>query len=256
MQQEALEVKIGHGADVNITNRNITGLVLACMKRTIDAISLFLNEGADPNTADAVGDTPLIMQLKEVAARRPLRMICHSADVNVANTNNVTPLILACKKGNTDAINVLLSSVADPQIADADVTTSLHYAVESRSKDALEAIMNHGADVNAANKTNVTALILACKTGNTDAIDLFLGSRADCIADAESSTSLHHATEGGCYKETLQAIIDQGADANARCKINVIATDLGSFLEKPSHSFCYLLLFAHKSSHSHLKLNC
>ena len=47
---EVIQAVIGHGGDVNATNKkNVTALMIACEKGHKDAINVLLNAGADPN---------------------------------------------------------------------------------------------------------------------------------------------------------------------------------------------------------------
>ena len=230
---------IDHGVDVNAKNKNnVTVLMLACKKRDTDAINLLLDLRADPRIADADGDTSLHHSIEGGCYKETLQAIIdHGADVNKTNKNNATALMLACKKGNIDAINaflnlrpVLFNLRANPNIADAEGSTSLHHAIEGCcNKETLQLIIKHGAKVNARCKNDVTPLMLACKKGNTEAVNVFLKLGADPkIKDANGNTSLHHAVEGGCCKETLQAIIDHGGDVNETNKNNVTALMLVS----------------------------
>ena len=92
------------------------------------------------------------------------------------------------------------------------------------SKDAFQAVICHSADVNATDKHNQTALMLACEKGNNDAVNILLAAGADPnIADKDDDTSLHVAVTENSSKEILQALINQGADVNARNKTNVTA---------------------------------
>ena len=64
----------------------------------------------------------------------------------------------------------------------------------------------------------------ACEKSNTEAIDVLLNAEADSnVTDVMGVTWIHHAVHGGCSKETLQAIIDHGADVNATNKNNETA---------------------------------
>ena len=62
--------------------------------------------------------------------------------------------------------------------------------------------------------------MIACRSGNTNVIHVLLNAGADPdIADSlNSETWIHYAVEGDCSKETLQAIINHGADVNTRNK--------------------------------------
>ena len=103
---------------------------------------------------------------------------------------------------------------------DADGNTWLHYAVNGNcSKEVLQAVIDLGADVNATNKHNETALILASHRGNADAMNVLLDTGVDAnTVDVKGDTLLHKAIHKDVKLETLQAIIDHGADVNATNK--------------------------------------
>ena len=222
-----LQAIISHGADVNATNKeNVTALMIACETGSNDAINVLLNAGADPNIADAEGDTCLHYAARNDQCTEVLQVIIsHGIDVNTTNKKNVAALVIACHKGNTHEIQVLLNAGADPNIADADGDTCLHYAAQNiQCTEILQAIISHGADVNATNKENVRALMIACQKGNKNTINELLNAGADPnIADIDGDTCLHYGAQNDQCTEVLQAIISHGSDVNAVNKDNVTA---------------------------------
>ena len=235
---EVLQAIISHdvGVDVNVTNKeNVTALMIACKEmREKDAIHVLLTSGADPNIADADGDTWLHYAVQTDQRTEVLQaIISHGVgvDVNATNKKNVTSLMIACKAmRKKDTIRALLTAGADPNIADADGDTWLHYAAQNyQCSEILQAIIGHciGVDVNATNKKNVTALMIACKEmSEKEAIDILLNAGADTnIADADDDTWLHYAAQNDQSTEILQAIIvhDVGVDVNVTNKENITA---------------------------------
>ena len=210
---------IDHGADVNVTNKkNVTPLMIACHKRITYAINILLNAGADPNISDAKGNTCIQNAVGKGCSKDALETIVnHRADVNAVNKKHATALMIACASSNKDAINVLLDAGADPNITDGMGNTCIQIAVGNGcSKDVLETIVNHGVDVNATNKKNVTALMIACEKGNANAINVLLNAGAHPnIIDANGNTCLHYAAYGDCIKDSLQTVINHGAEVNA-----------------------------------------
>ena len=222
---EVLQAIISHGVDVNATNKkNENALILACKNKKEDVINVLLDAGADPNIADADGDTYLHYAARGYWSTEVLQAILsQGVDVNATNKKNVTALMIACEKGEKDVINVLLNAGADTNIADGDGDTCLHFAAQTDcSTEVLQAILSHGVDVNATNKKNVTALMIACEKGKKDAINVLLNAGADPnIADADGDTCFHNAARRYCSTEVLQAIISHGVDVNATNKKNV-----------------------------------
>ena len=161
---------LDHGADVNARNKqNITALIIACAKRNKDTINVLLNEGADPNIADANGNTCLHYTTQNERCKEVLQArISHGVALDATNKGNVTALMIACKNENKEAINVLLNAGTEPNIADADGGTCLHYAAQNHwHTEVIHAIISHGVgvDINTANNENLTALMIALKVG-------------------------------------------------------------------------------------------
>ena len=219
---------LDHGADENATNKyhNETSLLLACVRGNTNAINVLLNVGADPNIADAYGDTCLHYAASRDCSKEVLQaIISHDGDVNATNANNVTVLMKACAERNKDVINVFLNAGADPSVADAAGDTWFHYAAQNhRHPEVLQAIISHGVDLNATNKKNVTALMKGCKKGNKEVINVLLNAGADPnIADANGDTWFHYAAQNKKHPEVLQGIISQGVDVHATNKNDVTA---------------------------------
>ena len=217
-----IQTMVDHGADVNvINNKNRTALMLACWQNNV-AIDALLNAGANPNIADADGDTCLHVAVAANCGKEVLHaLIDHFAYVNAINQDDQTALILACMKGDIHVMNVLLNARADPNVADVAGNTCLHNGVlRNCRKEVIQTIVDHGADVNATNNKNRTALMMTCLKNNVT-IDVLLNAGANPnIVDVVGDTCLHDAVVGSCSKEVIQAIIDHNADVNVKNKKN------------------------------------
>ena len=223
--QEVLQAIIGHGVDVNVTNKkNRTALAIACVNKNEAAIITLLNASASPNIADdTYGETCLHKVVEQECSKEVLQAIIHcSIDVNATNKEYETALSIACMNKNEAAVIILLNACANPNIADDTYgDTSLHKAARQEcSIEVLQAIIDHGADVNATNKKNETVLTVAIINKNEGAINVLLNASADpnIADDAYGDSSLHKAVRQECSIEVLQAIIDCGANVNATNK--------------------------------------
>ena len=200
--------------------------MIACKKGMKDAIKVLLNTGADPNAADADGNTCLHYTARNDCCTEILQTIInHGADVNATDKKKVTALMLACGNGNEDAITILLNAGADTNIADANGNTCLYYvAYGNCSKCVLQSIISHGADVKATDKYEQTSLMFACLMKNENAINVLLSAGADPkLADSLGVTCLQYAVDEGYSKHVFDTIMNHGADVNAANMTNITA---------------------------------
>ena len=224
---EVLQAIISHGVVVNaICKDNRTALMIACEEGNKDVINVLLTAGADPNIADADGETCLhCAVLYDLCTDVLQAIISLVGDVNATNKRNETALMIACQNRNNNGINVLLNGGADPNLADRNGDTCLHYALQDDyCTEVLQAVISNGGDVNAAGKDNRTGLMIACMKANNNVINVLLNAGADPnIADGDGDTCLHYAAQNDCCTEVLQAIISHGIDVNATNKKHVTA---------------------------------
>ena len=249
---------LDHNADANtMTSNRQTPLHIAVDKGEETIIQKLLASKADPNLKDVVGNTSLHLAVQtrdtkpgffkaEVSlsirnwhcfpttylpcsVQTVQTIIDHEADVNAMNSRGQTSLWFACCNGQKEYVKILLDTGADPNIVDKNEESCLHAAIYgSCCTETTQNIIDHGAQVNSVNKDGATALLLACRTAQKQSVKLLLKAQADPnIPDSDGDTSLHEAIAADCDKETLQEIIDCGANVNAVNKRGMTALLLG-----------------------------
>ena len=195
--------------------------MVASRRGNIDAISVLLHTGADPNIVDGDGHTMLHYAVNGGCIKNFLQVIVESrVDVNVRNKGVLTALMRACRTGNRAEISALLQVVADPIIVDGNSATLLHYAVVwDCSNEVLQAMVESGVAVNVRNRNGITALMKACRRGNIDVMSVLLHAGVDPnIVDGNGATLLHCAVVWDCSNEVVQAIVESGIAVNVRNK--------------------------------------
>jgi len=131
-------------------------LLLAAQGGIRDGVEMYLSQGADVNTCDTYGRTPLHMaasgQHKEIVAL----LLARKAKVNVKDKAGRTPLHYAVgashpwwqpKDGDIGAATLLLDNGADIDTPDTIGRTPLHYSVRLGTK-MTELLLDRGADAN------------------------------------------------------------------------------------------------------------
>ncbi len=80
------------------------------------------------------------------------------ADPNTKDEYGSTPLHWAALKGHLDVVELLLKHGADPNVKDEDGSTPLHDAAWNGHADVVELLLKHGADPNTKNEYGKTPL--------------------------------------------------------------------------------------------------
>lgn len=115
-----------------------------------------LTKGADVNTADEYGLTPLHHAAKRRDKNLIIRFLTHGATVDSKDNAGRTPLHYAAgagiswsvpEKWDTSIIELLLGKGANIIAQDNMGRTPLHYAALRRIKPAVETLLSRGADV-------------------------------------------------------------------------------------------------------------
>ena len=236
----------------SVTIDGKTPLHIAVEKSEGTIIQKLLVWKANPNIKDAIGNTSLHLaaQLKQNTKPRLTLAVAASVDtdemydrdgrchfpafyqscssqtvqalikygavVNEVNNRHQTALWFACCDGQVDLVKILLDTGTDLNIVDDFKDSSLHAAVYGHcNPKTVQKLIDHGARVNAVNKDGATPLLLACSRAQMESVRLLLKANADLdITYADGDSCLHAAIAGDCSKETVQEIIDYGADVN------------------------------------------
>ena len=101
------------------------------------------------------------------------------ADVNSADDDGWTPLIYAAYRGNTDITILLLKHRTNINAVDKYGNTALMRACWNDYTDIARLLLKHGAKTDLKNRNGDTALINACRKGYTDITRLLIEHGAD-----------------------------------------------------------------------------
>jgi serine/threonine protein kinase len=122
--------------------RSSSLLECAVIKDRKDIAELLIDKGADINSKDQGGKTPLYyMRSLEMAQF----LIAQGADVNVKAWDGTTPLFSAADQSNKEMAQFLIAQGADVNVKDKNGMTPLRLATMSGAKDIVEVLKSHGA---------------------------------------------------------------------------------------------------------------
>ena len=162
---DTAEFLINRGADFNsIDSEGHTPLISACKKLFIDLVRLLLARGADPNNTDPRGECPLMITLFKPGYAKLL--LEHGADPNRYLTNGCTMLIYIIKCGyHPEMLKLLLGHGADPNLAHIRTgQTPLMNAAVALRVDPVKVLLEYGADVTQVNTEGKSVLDMLGRT--------------------------------------------------------------------------------------------
>jgi ankyrin repeat protein len=176
-------------------------------------LRILLDAGANPNSVNSSGDTPLLLAAEKSYTSLADILIRKGADVNIANNNGITALHRAAGSGNTAGLaEILLNEGANVEARSSEKfgeMTPLHWAADDGSHEVLQLLINKHADIESRNNDGATPLLRACSSGRDKCIDILLENGANIEArDTWDWTGLHLAVAHGHYS-TLELLLSR-----------------------------------------------
>ena len=149
----AAVVLVGCGPSVDITEAAATG--------NIEAVKQSIADGADVNTKDDDGRTPLHYVANEGHMEIAELLISKGADLNAKDKIRGTPLHYAAAYDHKEIVELIIAADADLKAKDEEGATPLHNAAFIGNKEIAQLLIAKGANVNAKDDVGDTPLDFA-----------------------------------------------------------------------------------------------
>ncbi|CAG9973682.1 unnamed protein product [Clonostachys byssicola] len=218
---ETIRVLFEHGAQLEYKESNgNTALHTAALEGFCDVVDLLASLGAEVDTRDGQGNTPLIStSLKFGKADMTQLLLRLGADINAKNERGNSPLSMTRDTAEPVAVAKILLENGAMIMADIEGNTPLHLSGHIGSLELAELLLEYGADIHALNTQNKTPL--HCIAEEKDAgkiVRLLVDKGASLTAAARGGE-----TPLGCAiphqsLDTIQFLLEKGSDANAVTK--------------------------------------
>ncbi len=206
--------------NTNLYNHNITPLMKACsLHDKMPEILELIKNGADVNEMDKNGRTALIYAAKYNTNPDVVKvLIDNGADVNIVDEyRHFTPLMYASTHNpNPEIINILVQNGADINAVNLNKSTSLMFVNYDENPDVFLALLENGIDVTARNKQNKDIFEYSLEMYNNQEL-LEVLSKYDTRKNKtlDKNILLQTMFSSNPNIETIQRLIEQGADVNA-----------------------------------------
>lgn len=224
---------IDAGANVNAgDDHGVTPLSLAVLNGSVAAVELLLESGARHDLARTSGETPLMTAARVGSLGNVRLLLERGADVDAAeHARGQTALMWAIAENHTSVARVLVEVGASISARTTLGFTPLLFAAQQGNLEAAQLLLSAGADVNDSApdgiggdtnarvfyrpNTVAQALLVALDSGHASMAHYLLERGADPNHDGAGRSPLHAAVQQQ-MPDVVQALLDQGADPNAR----------------------------------------
>lgn len=168
---DCIKLLIEKGADVNTGDKNgTTPLYYAVLKKSKEEskviIELLLDKRADINKKNNIGHNPLLDTLSKQNYEMAEFLITKGADVNVVSGYGDSTIMLTGE--NINLIKLLIDKGANINIVNNSKDAAIHYATRAWSLKILNLLLEKGADVSLKNQDGETALKIAINNKNIE----------------------------------------------------------------------------------------
>ena len=235
-----IEVLAEAGAEINVANTiGTTPLMLAAASGRADAVKVLLDRGADVDAKDTTNGQNAVMFAAALGRADVVRLLAESGAALDENTN-VSEIIKReyryreQQAGNTNRSQQVRREGAT-SLPTMGGMTALQFATREGHLDAVRALVESGVDVNRVNAADkMSPLTSAILNGGLDIAMYLVGNGADpslstvtgvaplyAVIDAQWAARTWYpapsvSEEKTDYLDLLQAVVDSGADLNAR----------------------------------------
>ncbi|PUE30534.1 ankyrin repeat domain-containing protein [Limnohabitans sp. Jir72] len=177
---------------------NINGqFVMAGRVGKVERVQALLDQGAQVNSRDRNGDTPLNMAAAKGNTELVQVLIKAGADVNLGNLSGVTPLMGAAFMADAQSFRALLAAGAKTEPLDRVKKNAATYAAAHGCTACLQELVKAQTDVNAKLENDLTLLMWAAAYGQEEAVRYLLAQGAERTAkDNRGKTAQALAREG------------------------------------------------------------
>ena len=158
--------------------------------------------------------TPLYLAVKNENVRMVQMLIEAGADVNIY-LGIMTPLYVAVRMGNAEIVRMLIDAEANVNVEIDNIVkdTALHVA---GNKEIAQMLIEAGANIKKYRDSLISSVLMS----NQGLMDMFINVEDEVNARNKiKQTSFYISTIKG-IKEVVKLLIDVGADANSRNKLN------------------------------------
>jgi len=202
-----------HTEIVNILRQHgaVETLHGAASSGDIEEVKRLISHGADVNTKNENGETPLHLAANGGHKAVVQLLIANGADIEAEDKGGNTPLRGAAVRGKKEVVELLLDKGSDidnkgPLALTAGYGTTIHF-------DVIQLLIERGADIEWRGSADCTPLQVVVEVGRKEVAELLVarGAKIDAAPSKFFGTTYHQAMRGG-HPEMVRWCLSKGMD--------------------------------------------
>ena len=223
---------ISHGADMNTQDENGNSpLADATASGSVTVMEYLINKGADVNLANNRGETPVIIAVKNKKPEKVRALInSGTADLNRKDFKGQSPLLWAIKNRDITCGTLFLNNGADASEVLANGEPLLLMTIRNNYSNFnfSELLIEKGANVNATDKDGNTALMLIAEKKCGLTVRNWVESGK--MRNVNEQTAIKQVLEKKCFN-IAKKLVESGAKINTHDNYGINAYALAKYGE-------------------------
>ena len=207
-----LLLKTGKANVKETTSNGFTPLLAAAQRGHTLVCELLLDKSnADIEESESRGNTALNLAAHHCHVNTVALLLSKGANVNTRDKLGFTPLLSAAQIGHIGVCELLLANGCGLEEREPDTQyTALHYAAIYGYQSLIQLLLSHKANICSVDKLGGTPLHLASQEGHIASVGTLLRAGADPLLPNRKGALPIHLAANDNHHEVVKALIEQG----------------------------------------------
>lgn len=202
---------------------NETLLTAAAVRGDFDSVKFPLQNGADVNAKNIMGNTAISCVFQSSKSPRTVMeivklLLASGADMNTRNDRWETPLLIATQKNFEEVVELLLDHGCEANIKDINSSSPLHFAARNNNGKVTAMLFQCGVDANVQDDFTgeMTPLNVAAGLNRIHAAKVLLRYGADEEVTTKFRETPHILAAKRCSLPLVQTLLEQGSNVHTK----------------------------------------